>query len=58
MKVEVNSRKFLGFVTSMTLITVTLFLGKITGGQFITGLLGTLGAYYAANVGEKATLLK
>lgn len=51
---RLTSRKFLLAVAALVSLSVLCWFGKVDGGQFITGLLGTVGAYLAANVTQKA----
>lgn len=49
------SRKFALALLSLIALAALCWAGKIDGGQFITGLVATVGAYMAANVTQKAT---
>jgi hypothetical protein len=51
---RLTSRKFIIAVLSLVSLSVLCLLAKIDGGEYITGLLGTVGAYLAANVTQKA----
>lgn len=48
------SRKFVLALLSLVALLALCWADKIEGGQFITGLVATVGAYMAANVSQKA----
>jgi hypothetical protein len=53
MATKFASRKFVLAAGALIALTVLCWFGKIDGGQFVTGLLGTVGAYVTANVMQK-----
>lgn len=53
MPTKLLSRKFLLAAGALVALSALCWFDKIDGGQFITGLLGTVGAYVTANVVQK-----
>lgn len=51
---RLTSRKFLLAVLALACLAALCAFDKIDGGQFITGLIATVGAYLTANVAQKA----
>lgn len=48
-----SSRKLFLACACLSLLTAALFFSKITGDNFIAGVVATLGFYNAANVWQK-----
>lgn len=48
-----KSRKFILFVIASAVITVALFVGKISGTEFVAGLGAFYTLFVIGNVGEK-----
>ena len=53
MKERLTSRKFLLAVGSLVALSVLCWFRRIDGSLYVTGLLGTVGAYMTANVTQK-----
>lgn len=49
----VGYRKFIVAVLALLCLTVLCAFGKITGSEFITGMLGTVGSFIMLNVTQK-----
>jgi hypothetical protein len=50
---RLTSRKFILAVLALLSLAGLCWFQKIDGGQFITGLIATVGAYLTANVAQK-----
>jgi hypothetical protein len=50
---RLTSRKFLLSVLALACLTALCAFDQIDGGQYITGLIATVGAYLTANVAQK-----
>jgi hypothetical protein len=46
---KVFSRKFLVTETAIVVLVVALYLGRVTGGQFISGLITIVGFFISGN---------
>lgn len=49
----IGYRKFTVAVLALLCLTVLCALGRLTGGEFITGLIGTVGTFISLNVMQK-----
>ena len=49
----VGYRKFIVAVLALLCLTVLCAFGKLTGSEFITGMLGTVGTFISLNVMQK-----
>lgn len=49
----VGYRKFTVAVLALLCLTVLCAVGKLTGSEFITGMLGTVGSFILLNVTQK-----
>ena len=50
----VGYRKFIVTVLAQVCITVLCAFGKLTGGEFVAGMIATSGAFITLNVVQKA----
>lgn len=47
-----KSRKLWLFIISIIILTIALFLQKVTGTEWVSGQVSLFGLYVAGNVGE------
>lgn len=52
----VGYRKFIVTVLAQVCITGLCAFGKLTGGEFVAGMIATSGAFITLNVVQKATV--